>query len=257
MNSPDSLPVPAAAPSRHGCGQFSLLSLLGIVIIGCLAAAWFGERRRSEEAQAEVRRNEAEIRELRIALGILDDEPNFLTIADKKHVHVRAIPTGDELHWRWRIYLPPGPTWDIQLSEGEQWDARREQYMGGGGGTSIKQSGEFMLDARLTRDADGRAYIEIRQGRSAFRFFLRDASVAVLMGAGKRTSKVSGAGKQETRQRPGPIELVRWYREVETKAAPGVEVYPAPRDGWGISIQIEESAHKLARLQKLRAEANP
>jgi hypothetical protein len=233
------------------------LSLLGIVIIGCLAAGWFGERRRSDQAQAELRRSEAEIRDLRIALGILDEAPNFLTIADKKQVHLRAIPTHDELHWRWRIFLPPGSTWEIQLTEGELWDARRERYMGGGGSTSIKQDGEFMLDARLTRDAEGRACIEIRQGSSASRFFLREESMPVLLGTGKRTSTISGAGEQVTHERPGPIELARWYREVETKAAPGAETYPAPRDGWGISIQIEELAHKQARLQALRAEAGP
>lgn len=257
MNSPETREGPATAPPRRGWGQFSLLSLLGIVIIGCLAAGWFGERRRSDQAQAELRRSEAEVRDLRIALGILDDEPNFLTITDKKQVYVRAIPTYDDLHWRWRIFLPPGSTWEIQLTEGELWDARREQYMGGGGGTSIKQDGEFMLDARLMRDAEGRACIEVRQGRSASRFFLREASVPVLLGNGKQTAKISGQGTQMAHERPGPIELARWYREVETKAAPGAQTYPAPHEGWGISIQIEELAHKQARLQKLRAEAGP
>jgi hypothetical protein len=255
MNSADPLQGPATSPPRHGWGQFSLLSMLGIVIFGCLAAAWYGEKRRADQALAEVRRSEAEIRELRIALGILDDEPDFLTITDKKQVYVRAIPTHDELHWRWRIYLPPSTDWEIEMTEGERWNTQGARYMGGGASTNVKLSGEFMLDARLTRDADGRAHIEIVQGRSTTRVFLRDASIAVLLGGGKRTLQVGGAGKQVTHERPGPIELVRWYREAETNAAQGHPTDLAPRDGWGISIQIEERAHKAARMQKLRAEA--
>jgi hypothetical protein len=85
---------------RRNLWRYSLRWLLTLVVVGCLAAAWFGEKRRREAAEQENRK-------LRVALGIVDEDPGFLSISDPSKVHVRSIFfPHDELHWRWQIYTP-------------------------------------------------------------------------------------------------------------------------------------------------------
>jgi hypothetical protein len=232
---PDKIEVSPAQP-RRGWGQFSLLSLIILVVAGCLGAAWYGEKQRRTRA-------EAEFRKLRVELGIIDDRQGILDVSDRTKVHVWNMAPHNELEWRWRVFVPPGNTWHIRTSHGEEWDDEQNRFSGGGAGTGLDLDGEFNLEAQVVRNLDGVAYLEVRHGRGAMRSRLPDAGVEVLRGKGKRQWKVLGNLEQQSLANSGEIELLRWYRDSPTSAASG-----APSPGFGISIHLEDEAHQQNRF---------
>jgi hypothetical protein len=234
--------------------QFSLFTLFAVIVAVCLVAAWYGEKMRRVSAEQATRERDAEIRELRVILGILDDRGKFLTVDDKKKVHIRFIPV-DELHWRWQVFLPPGTAWDIDTSQGEYWSDETQCYTGGGGGTELDLTGEFTIDARVSRSLDGRFELVIRQGRSEMHSTLQESGVALLRSKGTPTRKVTGGKGQETFEPTGQILLLRWQNDKPPD--PNTPEVPVAGErsptSFGISIRLEEQASKQARFQKKRS----
>ena len=227
----------SSLPRRRGWGQFSLLSLTILVVAGCLGAAWYGEKQRRTQVEAEVRK-------LRFALGITHERDGVLDVSDRTKVHVRMMTPHDELQWRWRIFVPPGNTWHIRTSQGEQWDEEQSRYSGGGGGTDLGLDGEFTLEAQVIRDLDGVAFLEIRHCQGEGRSRMPEAGVAILRGKGKPLRKVLGNMEQQSLDNSGEIELLRWYKESPVSAAAS----GAPSPGFGISIHLEDEAHQQNRF---------
>lgn len=155
--------APPPAPRRRRFWQFSLLSLLLLATIGCLIGAWLGERRQRRETEERLKAKEAEIRQYRIDLGLLDDMPGMLVVSDPQQVHIRRLPSSDPMtQWRWRLYLPPGKRWLLGTSQGEEWDETRGDFRGSSGGTNFDERGEIILEARLERDAEGKTHVRMR-----------------------------------------------------------------------------------------------
>jgi hypothetical protein len=101
---------PRASTSRFGL-RFSLLSLLTFAAMACVAAAFYGTRqreaaavRRMESLRAQVKMQQIQIERLRAELG-------YLTIYAKDKVHLLQLPTRDQHHWKWRVYLPSQRRW--------------------------------------------------------------------------------------------------------------------------------------------------
>jgi len=259
MNPPAPISAPSAPSRRRGWFQFSLFTLLAVIVAACFVAAWYGEKMRRLAAEEEFREREAEIREIRVMLGMLDDQREFLTVDDKKKVHIRFIPV-DELHWRWQVFLPLGTAWDIHTSQGERWSDETQVYTGGGGGTELDLTGEFTIDARVCRSLDGKCELEIRQGRSEMHSTLQESGVALLRGPGAPTRKVTGVKGQETFEPTGQILLLRWQND-KPPSDPRIAERPATGDesptSFGISIRLEEQASKQARFQKNRSGIPP
>jgi hypothetical protein len=250
MATPASLESPPAPPRRRW-RQFSLLWLLALVVAGCLVAAWYGERRRREAAEELVRQKETEIRDLRVQLGILDDSPPVLNTSDKHQIHVRLLPPRNEMEWRWRIFVPPGKSWNIQTSFGEQWI--EERYWGSEPGTSLKFDGEFTLVARICRELDGQALLEVQQGSSTLRSRFPDEGLAVLRGYGTSTGMVAGAAKQESFDAGGEITLLRWQREGTDQQASVIGRPPLARFGLSIHLAEEQDALLIRKRLSQRA----
>ena len=107
------------------------LLLLLAILPGCFLAWQTGRERRRLEARYE--------RMVRIA--------GDLPIADPSKVYVRALDTGEPLHYAWRFYLPPN--YNLIL---------RNETGGGSGGSSTSSSTgsrEFIGRVRFQPDAQG------------------------------------------------------------------------------------------------------
>jgi hypothetical protein len=81
-----------------------------------------------------------------------------LEITDPTRVHIRAIPTGDPLHFAWRAYFPPNYPFAYSCSNG-------------GGSSSRSESWEGILRVRM-RNVDGNLQLYYRfMGGSGLRSF--------------------------------------------------------------------------------------
>jgi len=236
----------ANRPQRRGWLQFSLFSLLLLAVIGCLVGAYLGEQRQRKEVEARLQQKEAQNRQYRIDLGILDDRPNVLTIADPKLIHIRQLPsTQPHMQWRWRLYIPPGRRWRIGVSQGEEWDEASQRFIGSEGGSNFDDTGELTLEAEMSRNLDGKAFVKTRWCNHGGATWIPDAGVAVLLAKGKRTAHIAGDKKQETFAPQGHIDLMRWHVALDANV-PLTEVgmlpgHRQPPSSYGFSIHLEET----------------
>jgi hypothetical protein len=247
----DASPAPTAAPTqappaapRRSYWQFSLFSLLLLVVIGCLVGAWLGERRQRREAEDRLKAKEAENRQYRIDLGLLDDAPGMLVISDPQQVHLRQLPSFKPRHWRWRLYLPPGRQWRLATSQGEVWDETRSDFRGSGSGTSFDERGEITLEGGIMRDEDGRTHVQILWGDRGSAAWIPDAGMRVLESNGQRTMKIGGSPKQESLPPSARVELLRWHVALSEGDNYLQDTTPVgqriPPRSYGISMYLEE-----------------
>ena len=247
--SPATTPAPTAAPvkaPRRRFWQFSLFSLCLLAGIGCLIGAWLGERRQRRETEERLKAKEAENRQYRIDLGILDDEPGVLVVGDPTLVHVRKLPSFDASRpWRWRVYLPAGKQWRLGTSQGEELDEGSGDFGGGKRGANFDERGEITLAGNIDRKEDGRAQVRLRWGARGTSFWIGAPGMRVLTAAqGQRTVKFTGDVKQESFPPSGRIELLRWHvaqqdgdNQLDVTTPVGQQIPPR---SYGISIYLEE-----------------
>jgi hypothetical protein len=150
---------PPTAPPRRRFWQFSLFSLCLLVGMGCLVGAWVGERRQRRETEDRLRAKEAENRQYRIDLGLLDDRPGMLVVDDTTQVHVRLLPSLEATQWRWRLYLPPGKQWRLVNEQGEDGYEVRGAFRESGSRTTFDEGGQITLEAKIDREEDGKANV--------------------------------------------------------------------------------------------------
>ena len=245
--SADIVPERARAP-RRAWWQFSLFSLLLLLLAGCAVAAWIGEMRRREAAERDTAHVKAAMRDLRTAVGLTDDRPDVLKITDEKQVYVRAFPPHDDLAWQWRIYVPPGRRWRVCISHGETWDESQQRYSGGSD-SLLNVDGEFTLNARIVRKlSDGRPFITAGTVRSSMGTLLPEKGLATLGSDGKLTAAYTGIKQQEVFAPNGPIPLLRWHRQWGpgssldgANLSNAQETAPAPFPEYGLTIHLEQS----------------
>ena len=150
---------------RRGWWQFSLLSLLLLVVIACLIAGYVGQMRRMEEARRELALRDEAITRLRRELGIDEDAQSALSVGDPTRLHVAALPSFEEHTWRWKVYLPPGTPWRLVIEVSESEGGGKPLRTASVSRTSVSGDGELIMEARLQRDLQGTASIGTRIGR--------------------------------------------------------------------------------------------
>ncbi len=96
LNSPGNAPLAAAAPRRL---RFSLLTLLLLLTIAALAVALW-------QLNAELAPLRAENKRLR-------EEAGELIIEDRAWLHAVQAPKPDALTWKWRLWVPDVPQYQV------------------------------------------------------------------------------------------------------------------------------------------------
>lgn len=218
-------------PVRKSWLRFSLASLFLLTALICVAVAYLLQR-------SELRRKDAEIRQYRIDLGLLDDRPGVLVVDDPSKVYVAALPSLESLHWRWRIYLPPTSEWSLKCIQGCTSDfglAKCSSIKS----TGLNTRGEFMLEARVERELGGDTKIVVRCGNQSLSSAVDGTPREVLRGHDPVDQTVCGTPKQQSYAPQGNIELLRWYR-----AVPGDDDWKARVGGpfaqFGFMILLKE-----------------
>jgi hypothetical protein len=211
--------------------QFSLRDALLVLLVGCVAAAWWRERQ-SHFAESR-RRVDAERRGsllLNDKISRLESERarnrelSVLTITDPAKVHVKAVEPAigsREGHgWAWRVHLPPDRDWWLYISQGERWDDGEGKYLGGAvSGSQIKGGPDVLISGCISRDLEGGAYVQVWAGGAggasqAARF--SDEGYAVFRASSEETRFTAGELEQQaldvSAAYKGRMHLFRWHR---------------------------------------------
>jgi hypothetical protein len=139
----------------------------------------------------------------------LVQETGELPIGDPSKAHLRALETGEPLHFAWRVYLPPKFT--VRIRDGH----------GGSSGTS-SSSREFIARVRFREDQDGNLELYKHFAGGSSRGGFGDPGLAKLLRG--RWDKVIveqfGAGDVATIEPDEPVVLLRLSlpKEMEAEA---------------------------------------
>jgi hypothetical protein len=134
--------------------QFTIRGMLAVVTIVALAISLYLTHARLRSTEAEVER--------------LRKETGYLTIGDVDQVHLIAVPTTEEMAWRWRVYLPGGHDFVLYAHHGRL-DAKGHPESGGlsmchiGGRSDPWKAREILLDAALGKNPEGEFCLSIRE----------------------------------------------------------------------------------------------
>jgi hypothetical protein len=99
----------------------------------------------------------------------LEKKVGSMPIGDPSKVHVRALETGEELHFAWRVYLPAF------------FNSRWEYGSGGSSLSSHPATEEFIARVRLRENEDGRLDVFTKLGGGSARLGLGNQQLADLL----------------------------------------------------------------------------
>jgi hypothetical protein len=117
-------------------------------------------------------RTDQERGRLQRAYDRLSRKAGDLEIGDPTRVHVRAIPTGEPLHFAWRVYLPANYPARVHVSTG---------HSSAHGGGSRSQPQEFIARVRFREDENGVLHVYSKFANGSSRMGVGDRAFATLL----------------------------------------------------------------------------
>ncbi len=232
--------VPSQPPRPRWRWQFSLFTLLLVAIVACVFAAYLGTARRLAEASATISRQKAELDAQKVEIAKLEAELGKLTIKDPSKVHILALPSKEDWHWRWRVYLPPGKTWIITHAVGEKVPKQgfdMSNLPHGPSGSIFPSKGEFTAEVWLQRDISGALRLNRQFGDSRGASGISKEDATKLLANGPTSTYTAGASAATLVYDPaGPIELLRLHKYRN----PGSSSIISQQPDVGILLFLEE-----------------
>ncbi len=234
--------VPSQPPRPRWRWQFSLFTLLLVAIVACVVAAYLGTARRLEEANATVSRQNAELKARDAEIAKLEAELGILTITDPSKVHILALRSKEDWHWRWRVYLPPGKTWKFTQALGEKvpmqgFDMSNVPH-GSSSGTESK--GEFTAEVWLARDINGRLRLNRQFAGSGVASGISEVDAGKLLVGGSTSTHAAGMWTTAVHDPAGPIELLRLHKYGSVPQPDGSTI-SSQMPYFGILLFLEEA----------------
>ncbi|HJT33641.1 MAG TPA: hypothetical protein VJ783_16465 [Pirellulales bacterium] len=201
--------------------RFSLRTFLVVLITATLVAsnfftAWQLGQLREENSQ------------LRKELGRLE-------VTDPKKINIIAVPTYEDMLWRWRIYMPEGHS--LRLCESAQ-DVPQNGFPEHFGSSGPLQPGEYLLTAAIRRDRNGQWQITVAGPQSSSSFGIADEHAAWLVDNPGWETAQAGSGAAEVYDPDQPFTLlrVRSFKRVSPNSSTS---NPEPTDGVLLWIKKE------------------
>lgn len=139
------------SPPRSRFPRFSLRTFILVCLLVSTLVALGVVSNRFQKANEEV--------------GKLRDELGYITVVDEEKIHAVAIPTGDDMYWRWRLYLPGRVQYRIQIAS---WVGIPKEGLPNSDSMFLPlcqdvESQEIIFSIRFYRNEKGKWFIRITQ----------------------------------------------------------------------------------------------
>lgn len=194
---------------RFSLRAFLLLLFIASLIASNLFTSWQLSQLREENVQ------------MRKELG-------RLVVSDPTKIHVVALPSYEDMLWRWRIYVPTGQS--LRLFESAQDIPQNGLPANFVGSAGPLQEGEYVLTAAVRRDRNGKWQITVAEPQSSNGFGIADEHTAWLTDSlGWETSQ-AGAASAEVYDPDQPFTLLR-VRSMKKVSPNSSTSTPDPTDG--------------------------
>ena len=205
---------------RFSLRTFLLVLLFGSLIGSHLFTSW------------RLRHTLTENAEMRKELGRLE-------ITDEDKVHLIAVPTSEDLLWRWRLYMPKGSgRHDVCVATHAISDKGFPESLGTI--PLLPHEGEHVLTAAIRPDRSGEPRLTITWGTGSSTFGISESDARWFVeNRGYASSLAGAAGTQEIFDPDKPIILLR-LRAMETHAGGSASVSPDTPPGDGLMIWIQK-----------------
>ncbi len=186
--------------------QFSLSKLLWLTLLVGLGLGYFVLSRRLVEQQRELVR--------------LREEVGYFAVEDPGKIHVLSVPLHDAGDWKWKLYLPPGSKWNVRCSS-NQISPAGYQTADGPGVQMTCPTGQFTLQAFLSRDIDGARHFSLRIDGVTSSFTLSDVQAKERFDPPTSEYNLAGSPAMEQLEPAERVQLLR-LRVNEAAAGPSV-----------------------------------
>lgn len=158
-----------------------------------------------------------------------------LVVSDPNKVNIIAVPTYEEMLWRWRIYVPKGKSFQLaalthQIPQTGFLTAADSES------TGLIKEGEYLLTATIRPNRNGAWQLMVAAPQSSSGFGIADDHAKWLSGNPGWSTEQAGSTSTEVSDLAQPMVLLRVRSMKQT--APGTSsTTPEPSDGVMIWIK--------------------
>jgi hypothetical protein len=171
---------------RFSLRVFLLLLFIASLVGSNLFTAWQLDKVRQENAQ-------------------MHKELGYLKVSDPTKIHVVAVPTYEDMLWRWRIYVPQGQSFWICSSTHDIPQTGISESVS----STTLDEGEYLLTAAIRPDRHGKWQLTVGlEGGSASTGFGDDDATWIDDNLGWESSQ-AGVGSTEVLEPENPAVLLR------------------------------------------------
>lgn len=192
---------------RFSLRAFLLLLFIASLVASNLFTAWQVRQLREENIQ-------------------MHKELGRLVVSDPSKVHLLAVPSHEDMLWRWRIYVPKGRSLKLFVSTQ---DVPQEDFPTNYVTGPLKE-GEYLLTAAIRRDRNGKWQAAVAGPQTSYSVGIADDHTAWLSGGGGWVTSQAGADSTEVFSTDQPCELLR-VRSAKKLPPNGSTIAPDPTDG--------------------------
>lgn len=167
-----------------------------------------------------------QLRQLRQENAGMRKELGRLVITDPNRIHIVAVPTYEDLLWRWRIYVPAGKT--LRLYE-SSYDIPETGFPLSSVSSGLHE-GEYLLTAAVRRDRHGKWQVTVAGPRSSSSTGFSDEHATWLTDSAGWSVEQAGNGEAQVFNIDEPIVLLR-LRCMKKQRDGSSSTTPEPADG--------------------------
>ena len=145
------------------------------------------------------------------------------------------MPLHDAGNWKWKLYLPPGSKWNVRCSSNHISPAGY-QTADGPGVQMTCPTGQFTLQAFLSRDVDGARHFSLRIDGTTSSFTLSDVQAKERFDPPTSEYNLAGSPAMEQLEPAERVQLLRLrVNEAAGPSVTGVTAKPTA----GLLIYLE------------------
>ncbi|HWB11448.1 MAG TPA: hypothetical protein VG826_19615 [Pirellulales bacterium] len=164
-----------------------------------------------------------QLRQLRQENADMQKQLGRLVVTDRNKINLVAVPTYEEMMWRWRIYVPRTPALFVC---GSAHEIPQTGFPAGHGATNLPE-GEYVLTAAIRRDRHGNWQLTIAHRNGSGSFGISDEDAGWLVDSPGWGTTQAGVNGTELLDPNTPIELLR-VRAAEKLAGGGSQSSSSP-----------------------------